>query len=471
MKQLKVLIIEDEKLIRWSIGKHLTSQGYQVFQAESGEEGIKLFETNSPDIVFVDNKLPNMQGLDVILKLKSLDDDVVIIFMTAYGSIETAVSAMKAGASEYVNKPFAFEEIDVILDNIKAKISILKEIQLLRRQQKDIITFDHILGETAALKQIIQLSKKIAKAETTTILLLGESGTGKDLFAYAIHNESVRIKKPFVTINCSSLPDTLLESELFGHEKGAFTDARQMKKGLFEMADGGTVFLDEIGEINPATQIKLLGVLENRVVRRLGGTVNIPVDIRIIAATNRDLKRAVDEKLFREDLYYRLKVFQLMLPPLRERAQDIPIIADYFMKYYNHQFQKNITKIDHSANQILMQYSWPGNIRELRNVMERSVFLETMTTLQADSLPAEIVSINEKSKLFVETPSEELLSVDRLELPFEINIPSDGLSLYDVEKQIIKQALQKTDNNQTRTSKLLGISRDTLRYKMKKYQL
>jgi two-component system response regulator AtoC len=471
MKQLKVLIIEDEKLIRWSIGKHLTSQGYQVFQAESGEEGIKLFEVNSPDIVFVDNKLPNMQGLDVILKLKSIDNEVIMIFMTAYGSIETAVSAMKAGASEYINKPFAFEEIDVILENIKTKISIFKEIQLLRRQQKDVVTFDHILGETAALKQIIQLSKKIAKAETTTILLLGESGTGKDLFAYAIHNESARIKKPFVTINCSSLPDTLLESELFGHEKGAFTDARQLKKGLFEMAEGGTVFLDEIGEINPATQIKLLGVLENRVVRRLGGTVNIPVDIRIIAATNRDLKRAVDEKLFREDLYYRLKVFQLMLPPLRERVEDIPIIADYFMKYYNHQFQKKITKINDSAAQILMQYSWPGNIRELRNVMERAVFLETMTTLQADSLPAEIVSINEKSKLFGETPSEVLLSADRLELPFEINIPSDGLSLYDVEKQIIKQALQKTDNNQTRTSKLLGISRDTLRYKMKKYQL
>lgn len=471
MKQLKVLIIEDEKLIRWSLGKHLTSQGYQVFQAESGEEGIKLFEINSPDIVFVDNKLPNMQGLDVILKLKSLDDDVVIIFMTAYGSIETAVSAMKAGASEYINKPFAFEEIDVILDNIKAKINIIKEIQLLRRQQKDVITFDHILGETAALKQIIQLSKKIAKAETTTILLLGESGTGKDLFAYAIHNESARIKKPFVTINCSSLPDTLLESELFGHEKGAFTDARQLKKGLFEMAEGGTVFLDEIGEINHATQIKLLGVLENRVVRRLGGTVNIPVDIRIIAATNRDLKKAVDEKLFREDLYYRLKVFQLVLPPLRERAEDIPIIAEYFMKYYNHQFQKNILKIDDTAKQILIQYSWPGNIRELRNVMERAVFLETMPTLQADSLPGEIVLLNQKSKFFEKNLSDEPLSVDKLELPFKINIPSNGLSLYDVEKQIIKQALQKTDNNQTRTSKLLGISRDTLRYKIKKYQL
>lgn len=471
MKQLKILIIEDEKLIRWSMGKHLTSSGYQVFLAESGEEGIKLFETNRPDIVFIDNKLPNMQGLDVIVKLKSLDDEIIIVFMTAYGSIETAVSAMKAGATEYVNKPFAFDEIDVILDNIKTKISIIKEIQVLRRQQKDVITFDHILGETPAFKQIIQLSKKIAKTETTTILLLGESGTGKDLFAYAIHNESGRNKKSFVTINCSSLPETLLESELFGHEKGAFTDARTLKKGLFEIAEGGTVFLDEIGEINQATQIKLLGVLENRVVRRLGGTVNIPVDIRIIAATNRDLKKAVDEKSFREDLYYRLKVFQLMLPPLRERVKDIPIIAEYFMKYYNHQFQKNITKIDDSVNQLLMHYSWPGNIRELRNVIERAVILETMTTLQGDSLPGEIVSSNENTGLSNNNSSDLPLLVNDVELPFEINIPSKGLSLYDLEKQLIKQALQITENNQTKTSKLLGISRDTLRYKMKKYQL
>lgn len=471
MKQLKILIIEDEKLIRWSMGKHLTSKGYQVFLAESGEEGIKLFEVNRPDIVFVDNKLPNMQGLDVIVKLKSLDNETIIVFMTAYGSIETAVNAMKAGAAEYVNKPFAFDEIDVILDNIKAKISIIKEIQVLRRQQKDIITFDHILGETPAFKQIIQLSKKIAKTETTTILLLGESGTGKDLFAYAIHNDSGRIKKPFVTINCSSLPEALLESELFGHEKGAFTDARALKKGLFEIAEGGTVFLDEIGEINQATQIKLLGVLENRVVRRLGGTVNIPVDIRIIAATNRDLKRAVDEKSFREDLYYRLKVFQLTLPPLRERADDISIIADYFMKYYNHQFQKNITKIDESVKQLLMHYSWPGNIRELRNVIERAVILESTTTLLADSFPGEIVALDQRVH-----PSKELqvdipILVDDLSLQSLQNIPYDGLSLYEIEKQLIINALQKADYNQTRASKLLGISRDTLRYKMKKYQL
>lgn len=468
---LKILIIEDEKLIRWSLEKHLTSKGYVVYSAETGEEGIKLFEANRPEIVFVDNKLPNMQGLEVILKLKSIDEGALIVFMTAYGSIETAVNAMKAGAAEYINKPFAFEEIEVIIENIKNKISIIKEIQLLRRQQKDIITFDHIIGETVHFKQIVQLSKKIAKTKSTTILLLGESGTGKDMFAQAIHNESSRNEKPFVTINCSSLPESLLESELFGHEKGAFTDAKHLKKGLFEIAEGGTVFLDEIGEINQATQIKLLGVLENRVVRRLGGTVNIPVDIRIIAATNRDLKKAVDEKVFREDLYYRLKVFQITLPSLHERKEDIPLLAEYFIKYYNHQFQKNISQITDTARRLLIQYNWPGNIRELRNVIERAVILETMNTLQAESLPGEIVFLSEGIRPFIEVANKTTQSPEKLLLSIEVDINSEGFSLYDTEKQIIKQALQKTNNNQTQTSKLLGISRDTLRYKVKKYRL
>jgi two-component system, NtrC family, response regulator AtoC len=471
MKPLKILIIEDEKLIRWSLEKHLSSKGYEVFGAESGEEGVSMFEQNHPDVVFVDNKLPGIQGLDVILKLRSLDEEALIVFMTAYGSIETAVKAMKAGATEYINKPFAFEEIEVILESIKAKISIIKEIRILRRQKKDVVTFDHIIGETPVFTQIIQLSKKIARTQTTTVLLLGESGTGKDMFAHAIHNESGRNEKPFVTINCSSLPDSLLESELFGHEKGAFTDARQLKKGLFEIAEGGTVFLDEIGEINPATQIKLLSVLENRVVRRLGGTVNIPVDIRIIAATNRDLKKAVDEKTFREDLYYRLKVFQITLPALRERKDDIPLIADYFIRTYNLQFQKNITHIDETVQKLLMQYSWPGNIRELRNVIERAVILETMPVLQPDSLPGEIVSLSEGSRHTV--PAAK--SLDSLSAspanPFDFDLQGEGISLYDLEKQLIRQTLLKTDNNQTRTSKLLGISRDTLRYKLKKYKL
>ncbi len=471
MKQLKILIIEDEKLIRWSLEKHLSAKGYTVFSAESGEEGIALFEVHNPEVVFIDNKLPQMQGIDVILKIKSLDEEVILVFMTAYGSIETAVNAMKAGATEYINKPFAFEEIEVMLENIKNKLSIIKEIQLLRRQQKDVVTFDHIIGESALIKQIIQLSKKIAKTKSTTILLLGESGTGKDMFAHAIHNESTRNEKPFVTINCSSLPETLLESELFGHEKGAFTDARQLKKGLFEIAEGGTVFLDEIGEINMATQIKLLGVLENRIVRRLGGTANIPVDIRIVAATNRDLKKAVDEKLFREDLYYRLKVFQITLPPLRERVEDIPILAEYFIGYYNHQFQKNVKSINDSVRRILVHYNWPGNIRELRNVIERAVILENMNILQAESLPGEIISISQNFPTPADGAVKNPKVFKKSELPFEISIPPEGLKLYEIEKLIIKQVLEATENNQTRTSKLLGITRDTLRYKVKKYRL
>jgi two-component system response regulator AtoC len=471
MKKMKILIIDDEKLIRWSIEKYVTSKGYTVLSAETGEEGIKLFELNHPDIIFVDNKLPNMLGLDVILKLKSLDAEAAIVFMTAYGTIETAVNAMKAGAMEYINKPFTFEEVGVVLDNIKTRINIVREIQLLRRQQKDSITFDHIIGEAALFKQIVQLSKKIARTKSTTVLLLGESGTGKDMFAQAIHNESNRAKKPFITINCSSLAESLLESELFGHEKGAFTDAKQLKKGLFEVADGGTVFLDEIGEINQAIQIKLLGVLENRLVRRLGGTVNIPVDIRIIAATNRDLIKAVDEKTFREDLYYRLKVFQITLPSLRNRKEDIPLLAENFILYYNQQFQKNIVGINDSVLLLLMKYNWPGNIRELRNVMERAVILETMDTLQSDSLPSEIVSLHEKEGLTIKPVSTETLKVEKHSSTFDIGIPSEGHSLYDIEKQIIKQAIQNADFNQTKAAELLGISRDTLRYKIKKYRL
>jgi len=471
MKQLKILIIEDEKLIRWSLEKYLSTRGYKVFSAESGEEGIKVFEQQDPEIIFTDNKLPNMQGLEVICKIKSMDEDTAIVFMTAFGSIDTAVNAMKAGASEYINKPFSFEEVDVILDNIKQKLEITKEVQLLRRQQKETVTFDHIIGESPVLKQIIQLSKKIARTQTTTILLLGESGTGKDLFARAIHHDSSQKDKPFVTINCASLPETLLESELFGYEKGAFTDAKQQKKGLFEIADGGTVFLDEIGEINLSTQIKLLGVLENRVIRRVGGTANIPVEIRIIAATNKDLKKAVEDKSFREDLYYRLKVFQITLPPLREHKEDISLLSEYFIKYYNNQFKKNITSINKDAIGLLIQYNWPGNIRELRNVIERAVILETMKVLQTDSLPGEIVRLNGGFETTADQSPTGSQTTNNSVSADDIEIPDEGLSLYGLEKRVIKQALDKAENNQTKASKLLRISRDTLRYKIKKYRL
>ena len=458
MQPLKILVIDDEQLIRWSFEKKLRAQGFAVLTAESGEEGLTLFESQLPDIAFVDNKLPGIQGLEVITRMRAINDETIIVFMTAYGSIDTAVKAMKLGAQEYVNKPFSFKEIYAIIEGIRAKISINNEVQLLRRQQSDKVTFDHIIGRSAEIRRIIQLSNKIANINTTTVLLLGESGTGKDLFARAIHNESNRGSKPFVTINCASLPETLLESELFGHEQGAFTDAKKLKKGLFEMAEGGTVFLDEIGEINIVTQVKLLGVIENRVIRRLSGTSDIPVDIRIIAATNKDLKRSIEEKSFREDLFYRLTVFQLTIPPLREHPEDIPLLADHFLAHFNSQFRKNIKQIDPDAKHLLEMYQWPGNIRELRNVIERAVILESGQTILVESLPAEIIRLSKVKPEIV--PG---LRVDPSGL-FE-----EGNSLYDLEKRTIIAALNKVNQNQTQASKLLGITRDTLRYKMKKY--
>ena len=459
MQALKILVIDDEQLIRWSFEKKLKAQGYSVFAADSGEDGLRLFRSEFPDIVFVDNKLPGIQGLEVISKIRAISEDSNIVFMTAYGSIDTAVKAMKLGAQEYVNKPFSFKEIYAIIDSIREKISIRNEVHLLRRQSTDKLTFDHIVGSSPEIRSIIQLSNRIAKINTTTVLLLGESGTGKDLFARAIHNESSRSDKPFVTISCSSLPEPLLESELFGHEQGAFTDAKKLKKGLFEMADGGTVFLDEIGEINLITQVKLLGVIENRVIRRLSGIVDIPVDIRIIAATNKDLRRSIQEKGFREDLYYRLTVFQITIPPLREHAEDIALLSDHFLSHFNAKFRKNVKLIEPEAKQFLGKYDWPGNIRELRNVIERAVILETGDVIRAESLPSEIIRSGRVKVLNQE-------ETDKSEGFF-----SEGASLYDLEKQTISAALKKSGNNQTRASRLLGITRDTLRYKIKKYHL
>lgn len=457
MKSLKILVIDDEKLIRWSFQKQLNLKGHNVYTAESGEEGLKLFEQHYPDLVFVDNCLPNMQGLEVISRIKSIYEDTIVVFMTAYGTIETAVKAMKQGAFEYINKPFSFDEINIIVDNVLKKININREIQLLKRQQSSTITFDNILCDSVAMKNIISLAKKIAQTETTTILLLGESGTGKDLFAKAIHNESARRDYPFVTINCSSLPETLLESELFGYEKGAFTDATKLKKGLFEIAENGTVYLDEIGDINLTTQIKLLNVLENRFVRRLGGTVDIPVNVRIIAATNKDILSSIKSKTFREDLYYRLKVFQLTIPPLRERKEDIHPLIQHFIGLFNLRFGKKVNCVEEDVKQILLRYNWPGNVRELRNVMERAIILETNSTLCIKDLPSEIGNINDEQ---IKTKSD-----------FHFDFPDEGISLVNLEKEIIRQALQKANNNQTKASKLLDISRDTLRYKLKKYHL
>ena len=461
---MKILVIDDEQLIRWSLEKHFGNKGCKVITAETGEDGLELFKSQNPDITFLDNKLPGIQGLDVISVIKSIDDEAVIVFMTAYGSIETAVNAMKFGASDFINKPFTLKEIDLVYEEVSKKIKLNQELHLLKRQQTDKLTFDHIIGESITLKQIVQLSRKIAATETTTILLLGESGTGKDLFARAIHNESMRKDKPFVTINCSALPDTLLESELFGHEKGAFTDAKKLKKGFFEVAEGGTVFLDEIGEISAATQLKLLGILENRVLRRLGGTRDIEVDVRIIAATNKDINAAVENKIFREDLYYRLKVFQIVIPSLRDHKGDIPLLADHFIHSFNRQFRKNIDGMAPEAIEVLGRYDWPGNVRELRNVLERAMILESGKIIQTESLPGEITLKAEDS------PDEKTVS-GKPDNGGLLLSPENGASLYEVEKQMLIQALEKANHNKSEAARLLGISRDTLRYRIKKYEI
>lgn len=456
IKQLKILIIDDEKLIRWSFEKNLGAKGHKVFTAETGEDGLKLFESHYPDVVFLDNHLPGKQGLEIISEIKAISEDTIIVFMTAYETVDVAVEAMKKGAFEYIRKPFTFDEIFVIVDGISEKINIKNELLLLRRQQKDEFTFKHIIHQSTIMKQIVQISKKIALTDATTILLLGESGTGKDVFARAIHNESNRKTKPFVTINCSSLPDTLLESELFGHEKGAFTDAKNLKKGLFEMAEGGTVFLDEIGEISSVTQVKLLNVLENRNILRLGSTREIPVDVRIIAATNKNLKESIAQKTFREDLYYRLKVFQIEMPPLKDRKEDISLLLDYFIALFNNMFRKKITSISPTAKKMLEYYNWPGNVRELRNVVERAVILQNGDILDVGSLPGEINHKQHQPKA---------------NKGYFFDFPEEGISLDALEKQVIMQALEMASYNQTQASKLLGISRDTLRYKQKKHNL
>ncbi|NOY61408.1 MAG: sigma-54-dependent Fis family transcriptional regulator [Calditrichaeota bacterium] len=457
MRKIKILVIDDENLICWSFEKKLSNKNYDVVTADSGEKGLELAETMVPDVVFIDNKLPGISGLEVLKRIKEFNETAILIFMTAYGTIETAVQAMKLGAFEYVNKPFTFDEIEIILENVKKKIKLEKELQVFRWQQKEKVTFDHIIGKSPAIKQTINLARKIASSEASTILLLGESGTGKDLFARVIHNESSRGNMPFVTINCASLPENLLESELFGHEKGAFTDAKKQKKGLFEVADGGTVYLDEIGEMNPALQAKLLGIIENKSSRRLGGTKDFNIDVRIIAATNKNLEQALKDEIFREDLYYRLKVFQLTLPPLRERKEDIPILIQNFIDYFNFNFRKNIKGISPEAEELMKSYGWPGNVREMRNVIERAIILETSDIIQVDTIPVEITG--GRSSQYSEVGQ------------FQFVIPEKGVSLFELEKNIIKQALERTKYNQTQAAHLLGISRDVLRYKKKKYKL
>jgi two-component system response regulator AtoC len=453
----KILVIEDEHLQRWALREQLTTWGYEVIEAPDGQTGIDAFATHLPGLVLLDLRLPDRTGLDVLRQIRNVDPAATVVMVTAHGDLGDAVEAFRAGLFDFLSKPVDF-------DSLRATIRYGLETRRLRTEVQRWRETDRksdgstIIGESKAMTDALALMRKAAAGATTTILLEGESGTGKDLFAKAIHYGSPVARGPFVAVNCSALPDTLLESELFGHERGAFTDARSLKKGLFETADGGTLYLDEVGELKLGLQAKLLRAIETLTFRRVGGTQDLSVEVRIVAASNRDLELAVEAGTFRADLYYRLGVIRLRLPPLRERREDIPALVEHFLREYSLKLRRPMTGVSAEALKVLMRHRWPGNVRELRNAIERAVLLEEGPTLTPAYLP---------------TPRGEAATPEPAAAggasPTRIVLPPDGMSLERVEEELIRQAMAMARGNQTRAAKLIDISRDALRYKLKKF--
>ena len=394
MPSEKVLIVDDEKLVRWSLRQKCEEWGYQVSEAESGSDGLRLARNETPDLVLLDVRLTDMNGLQVLQRLKQAGDARAVIMITADPQLEDVKQALKQGAYDFIGKPIDYDELRVAVKNALEATQLRSENETLKKEvlQRRRAAYHDVVGESQKMQDLMSFVNKVASSEATTILIQGESGTGKDLISRAIHFESRRKDKPLIVINCSAIPETLMEAELFGHEKGAFTDAKAMKKGLFEQADGGTLFLDEIGELSGLLQAKLLRVLEEQVIRRVGGVRDQEVDVRVIAASNRDLERAVREGNFRQDLYYRLAIISLFLPPLRDRREDILPLVHFFIERYNRRFRKSVRGITPETRELLSKYDWPGNVRELKNAIERAMILEDDDLLRPVYLPFSVGS-------------------------------------------------------------------------------
>jgi two-component system response regulator AtoC len=468
----KILVVDDEHLVRWSLRQKCEEWGYQVIEAEAGEPALRLAQHESPDLVLLDVRLPDLSGIEVLDQLKKNGDARAVIMITADPQLDDVKAALKLGAYDFVGKPLDFDELRVAIKNALEASRLRSEVQSLRGEVRRRAGYHEIVSTSPKMAELMTFVRKVAASEATTILIQGESGTGKDLIAKAIHYESVRQEKPFVAINCSAIPETLMEAELFGHEKGAFTDAKQMKKGLFEIADGGTLFLDEIGELSPLLQAKLLRVLEDQVIRRVGGVRDMQVDVRVIAASNRDLEKAVREGHFRQDLYYRLAIIAIFIPPLRERKEDILPLVSFFIERYNRRFRKSVQGIADETRRLLQQHNWPGNVRELKNSVERAMILEDETLLRPVYLPFSVSEAQAGLTAFERTAaraSGQALPNGRL-LP-RLYIPEGGTSLEEVERAMVELAMKQANNNQTHAAKLLDISRDALRYKLKKFGL
>jgi two-component system response regulator AtoC len=452
-----ILVVDDEHLIRWSLEQQLRREGYTIFLGETGAEALQKAQVEPPDLILLDVRLPDADGLQVLERLRAADPEALVIMITAHGGVDSAVRAMKLGAHDYIIKPFDMDELKLTVKKALETKTLRREVARFQAEQREGSSLDDIVGASQAVRDLKTLIRRIAESDATTVLLEGESGTGKDLVARVIHFESARVKAPFMAVNCVALPEHLLESELFGHEKGAFTDARALKKGLFEQADGGTVYLDEIGDMRPGLQAKLLRLIEEKTFRRVGGLKDMRADVRIIAATNRELAKAMQEEQFRKDLYFRLKVFPIYIPPLREHPEDIPPLATFFIARFNREMRREVVGLHPDAQACLKAYSWPGNVRELRNVIERGMILASGDTLGVEHLLPEIAP--------VATPSQE----PQKTVP--VALPTEGLRLEEVERDLVRQALEATEGNQVRAARLLGISRDALRNRMKKFGL
>ncbi|OGW36786.1 MAG: Fis family transcriptional regulator [Nitrospirae bacterium GWC2_56_14] len=458
----KILVIDDEKLIRWTLEQHLVKEGYEVVTAESAEKGLELLTEDVPDLILLDNRLPEMTGLELLEKLNVQERGLMVIMITAYGMVETAVKALKLGAYDYISKPFNLDEITFVIKKALEAGSLRTQVKQLRKESSAQV--DAIMGECDDMVKVKNLIRKIARSDATTVLIQGESGTGKELVAKAIHYGSARADKPFMAINCAALPVNLLETELMGHEKGAFTDAKATKKGLFELADGGTVFLDEIGDMDMSMQAKLLRMLEERIFKRVGGVKDIRVDVRLVSATNQELSKAMSEGKFRKDLFYRLQVVPIVVPPLRNRGRDVILLAYHFINYFSQECHKNIHRITREAEDILLAYTWPGNVRELKNVIERAMILEVESEIQPEHLPQELL----------DSVADAAAPAGVLGAPISLDgfiIPESGLSIEDVEHALVRKSLDMANGNQTKAAQLLKMPRDAFRRRMKRFGL
>ncbi len=447
-------MVDDEYLIRVWLEEHLGGAGYRVTTAESVAAARQAYQVTPPDAVLLDLKLPDGSGMDLLKEFLEADAETVAILLSAHGDIATAVGAVKAGAYHFLEKPPKLEELLITLEKGLETRKLKRTVSALRRQTGWQVAGVEIVGRSAAMQRVVEMIGKVAASDTGTVLLRGESGVGKEVVARAIHAQSPRAEAPFLDINCTALPENLIESELFGYEKGAFTDARERKRGLLELADGGTVLLDEIGDLAPGAQAKLLRFLETRTFKRVGGVRDISVDVRIIASTNRDLEAAVRDGGFRRDLFFRLNVVPITIAPLRERPEDVEPLARFLVEQMTTNLRRPARAISKTALAMLERYAWPGNVRELRNVIERAIILEEGAEIIPEHLPEEL------------KPGARALDLEP-----GFRLPAGGINLEQLEKDLIHQALEQTRGNKSRAAELLGLTRDTLRYRLDKYKL